>query len=44
MTQFQTKEVNSGYWLTYFNFWGLKVQRNKYGEQLQLIQSWKFES
>ena len=26
------------------NFWGLKVQRNRYGKQLQFMQSWKFES
>ena len=30
--------------ITCFNFWGLEVERNKYGKQLQLIQSWKFKS
>ena len=35
ITQFQTKK--SGNWLTCFNFWGLEVQRNRYGKQLQLM-------
>ena len=30
--------------VTCFNFWGLEVEINKYGKQLQLIQSWKFKS
>ena len=30
--------------ITCFNFWGLEVERNKYGKQLQLIQSWKVKS
>ena len=35
-------------WARVFNaiqiFWGLEVEINKYGKQLQLIQSWKFKS
>ena len=30
--------------ITCINFWGLEVEINKYGKQLQLIQSWKFKS
>ena len=41
ITQFQTK---SGNWPNCFNFWGLEEERNKYGKQSQLTQSWKFKS